>query len=221
MLIGGATLHPVVAQRARAAGWPLWVAYGMTETGSHVTCEAVAAGWEAGRVGRPLRGVRIAVDHETGVAVEGTGPVRVEGPVVMDGYLQPSGALANIDGVFVSGDLGRIDNRGNLHILGRADDVLISGGLNLHPASLERLLGRCPGIADVAVTAVDDPRWGDLLVAVFCGDIDESGVEQWCRDHVESSQRPRRFMRLPVLPRNSGGKLEREILRRLARDKRT
>ena len=136
----------------------------------------------------------------------------------MDGYLQGSGAVANVDGVFVSGDLGRIDDQGKLHLLGRADDVLISGGVNLHPASVERLLGQCPGVADVAVTAVDDPRWGDLLVAIFCGDADKSDVERWCREHLQPAQRPRRFLRLPVLPRNSGGKLEREILRRLARD---
>jgi O-succinylbenzoic acid--CoA ligase len=218
VLIGGATLHPAIAERARTAGWPLWVAYGMTETGSHVTFEAVAEGWEAGRVGRPLQGVRIAIDQTAGVAFAGSGPIRIEGPVVMDGYLQASGAVANIGGVFVSGDLGRMDDQGNLHLLGRADDVLISGGVNLHPASVERLLGQCPGVADVAVTAVDDPRWGDLLVAIFCGDVDETAVEQWCREYLQSAQRPRRFLRLPALPRNSGGKLEREILRRLARD---
>lgn len=134
----------------------------------------------------------------------------------MDGYLQASGATASIDGVFESGDLGRIDGAGNLHVLGRADDVLISGGVNLHPASIERLLTECPGVADVAVTAVDDPRWGDLLVAIFCGDIDESQFEQWCRDHLESGQRPRRFLRVALLPRNAGGKIDREILRRLA-----
>lgn len=216
VLIGGAALHPAIAERARAAGWPLWVAYGMTETGSHVTVEAIEEGWEAGRVGKPLRDIRIAVDSEAGAGIAGTGPIRIEGPVVMDGYLQASGATASIDGVFESGDLGRIDGAGNLHVLGRADDVLISGGVNLHPASIERLLGECPGVTDIAVTAVDDPRWGDLLVAIFCGDIDEPQFEKWCRDHLESRQRPRRFLRVALLPRNAGGKIDREILRRLA-----
>lgn len=219
VLIGGAALNPAIAGRALGAGWPLWVAYGMTETVSHITCERIDSDWEAGYVGRALRDVRIAIEGgPDGCGLDRVGRIRIEGPVVMDGYLQPGASVADAGGVFVTGDLGCLDGDGRLRVLGRADDVLISGGVKVHPANVERMLSTCPGVADVGVTAVSDARWGDVLIAVFSGDVDEAGMEKWCRVHVESSKRPRRFRRVDAVPRNAGGKLDRRALARIVRD---
>ncbi len=219
VLIGGAALNPAIASSALDAGWPLWVAYGMTETVSHITCERIDTDWDAGYVGRALRDVRIAIEGgPEGSSPDQVGRIRVEGPVVMDGYLQPGASIADAEGIFVTGDLGRLDRDGRLCVLGRADDVLISGGVKVHPANVERLLSTCPGVTDVGVTAVSDARWGDVLIAVFSGGVDEQGMENWCRVHVESSKRPRHFRRVDAVPRNAGGKLDRRALARIARD---
>jgi O-succinylbenzoic acid--CoA ligase len=93
--------------------------------------------------------------------------------------------------------------------------MLVSGGVNIHPAEVEGLLLACPGISDVAVTAISDEIWGDRITALVVGE-DMQAVENWCRTHLPSAQRPRRFLAVAALPRNAMGKLERKHLPALA-----
>jgi O-succinylbenzoic acid--CoA ligase len=119
------------------------------------------------------------------------------------------------DGWLATRDLGRIDAAGRLTVIGRADDVLVSGGENVHPVEVEHVLAQCPEIGEVAVSARPDPGWGDRLVAVWTGPATLESVECWAREHLQGAWRPRAFQHLERLPRSGPGKLDRAALRRL------
>lgn len=200
-LIGGAALSRPLWRRARAAGWPLFVSYGMSETAAQAATLPPTDDWHEGLVGAPLPGMEIAVGDD--------GHVRVRGRQLMLGYLGGDAPIE--DGWLRTGDLGRIDAAGRLRVLGRGDDVLVSGGENVHPLEVESLLAACPGVADVAVTATPDPVWGDLVTALVVG-AEPAAVDAWSRRHLPTKLRPRRTLAVAALPRNALGKLERKRL---------
>jgi O-succinylbenzoic acid--CoA ligase len=210
VLIGGAGLPASLAKRAIAAGWPICPSYGMSEAGSQVATCVRAEDWRPGLAGEPLPGLEVATTSD--------GRIRVRGASVMAGYVNPRlvpGDGLDADGWFETSDLGDIDGLGRLHVLGRADDLLISGGENIHPAIVENLAGQCPGVLAIGVTGRPDPTWGDLLVAVVVGPVEEADFLDWCRAHLPAHQRPRAMIRRDALPLASGGKLDRRALRRL------
>jgi O-succinylbenzoic acid--CoA ligase len=135
----------------------------------------------------------------------------------MAGYanrgLSPGSGLER--GWLTSGDLAHVDRGGRLWVSGRADDLLVSGGELVHPAQVEALLAACPGVHAVAVGAVADPRWGDLLVAWYRGDSMSDEVDAWCRANLPGYLRPRRLRRVSDLPLTGSGKLDRARLREL------
>ena len=210
-LIGGGHLYSGLAARAQAAGWPLCVSYGMSETCSQCATECgEQAGMIPGHVGFPLNGFEIALSH--------SGRIKVRGPGVMQGYVNPDrspGKGLSEDGWFVTGDLGEMDSSGRLLVRGRADDVLISGGKTVHPVEIENLIIRCPGVDEVAISASQDNIWGDLLVALYSGTASQDEIDTWCRKNLPSSQRPRKFIWVSELPHTSMGKLDRKGLKRL------
>ncbi|MDD5240555.1 MAG: class I adenylate-forming enzyme family protein [Sulfuricella sp.] len=222
VLIGGGPLSASLATRARMAGWPLCATYGMSETGSQVAtlCE-LPEDWAPGQVGMPLPGLEVEIIGENGLPASGIGRIRVRGTAVMAGYANPQHqhGLGLNDGWFVSGDLGRLDEQGHLHVLGRHDDMLVSGGVNVHPQMVESALERCSGVAEAALTALADEVWGDLLVAFVVGEAEDEALEQWCRNELPNAMRPRRFVHVKALPRNALSKLDRHALRRLAQGK--
>jgi len=216
VLVGGGPLTEGLMERARQAGWPVCPTYGLTENASQVaTLGPLPREWQAGDMGRPLPGIRVQIVDPRGEPTGARGRIRLCGPTVMAGYANPGHApgmgLAR-DG-FTTSDLGHLDERGHLHVLGRADDMLISGGENIHPAEVEARLSRCPGITDVGVSARADPVWGERLVAVVVGRFESGTLERWCRDHMPGPLRPREFVRVKRLPRNGLGKLDRRGLR--------
>ncbi|MEN6584453.1 MAG: fatty acid--CoA ligase family protein [Sulfuricella sp.] len=217
-LIGGGPLSQSLALQAHQAGWPICPTYGMSEAASQVaTLAAFPPDWREGMVGPPLPGVSVEIVDDDNRPVQGEGRIRVRGPNVMAGYAnaahEPGHGLRN--GWFASGDRGYFDARGNLVVLGRHDDVLVSGGVNVHPAEVESLLLACPGVNDVAVTGVSDAVWGDRIAALVVGSVDD--LQEWCRDRLPSHLRPRLFVAVAALPRNALGKLERKRLPALAR----
>lgn len=206
-LIGGAALALPLHEKARAAGWPLYPSYGMTETAALVAVHTPGDGaWHPGLVGKPLPGHAIRLD--------GDGRIALRGPQVMLGYLDGSGVDA--DGWLTTGDLGAIDADGRLTVSGRADDMLISGGSNVHPLTVESCLAACPGVRDVAVTGQPDQVWGDLVVALVVGDATADEVLAHARRQLPSAALPRKLLFVDRLPRNATGKLERPALRRIA-----
>lgn len=216
VLVGGGELSATLCRRAREAGWPVMPSYGLTECCAQVaTLHAPGNDWQPGDVGPPLPGVAVDI---AGADAAGVGRIRVRGATVMRGYLNPGlrPGEGMADGVFLTADLGRLDARGHLVVLGRADDMLVSGGVNVHPAEVERLLAACPLLQEAAVAGRSDPVWGDLLVAVYRGEAAPAAVEAWCREHLAGHLRPRAFLRVEALPLTPQGKPDRSALRRLA-----
>jgi O-succinylbenzoic acid--CoA ligase len=206
-LIGGAALSMPLYQAASAAGWPLFPSYGMSETAAQLATHTPADGpWREGLVGRPMPG------HE--IRIDGTGHIGIRGPQVMLAYLDGHGLDA--DGWLTTGDLGSLDAEGRLTVTGRADDMLISGGRNVHPLEVESCLAACPGVRDVAVTGRADPVWGDLVVALVVGPAETNALLAHARQHLPAAAVPRIVVFLENLPRNATGKLERTALRRMA-----
>jgi o-succinylbenzoate---CoA ligase len=211
LLSGGGALSAATAAVAHTHDWPLWNGWGMTETCSHVAVGPVDAHWREGVVGRPLPGVTL----ET-AALDGR--LAIRGPMLMSGYARPGlvpGDGLEADGRFRSGDVGEFLADGTLRVTGRADDVIVTGGVNVHPQAVEQALELCPGAGEVAVGARPDPRWGRVLVALYTGDAQAGTLESWARAHLPSASRPREFRRVAQLPRNAMGKLLRAELAQL------
>jgi o-succinylbenzoate---CoA ligase len=215
LLVGGQSLGQSLARQAIAAGWPLHVTYGMTETASQfATSGRLLEAPVPGEIGPPLAGL----DLDCPDCAEGPGRLRVRGAVVMAGYAnprrRPGDGLA--DGWFCTSDLACRGPDGLLHVLGRADEVLITGGVKVHPAGVESLLAGAPGVLEAAVVGVADPIWGHRLVAVYRGDAAPAALDAWCRERLAAPQRPRAFLSCVALPVLESGKLDRGRLRELA-----
>ncbi len=210
-LIGGASLSRQLYERATTAGWPLVPTYGMTENCSQIaTLYPPSAQWQPGLVGKPLDHTEIDIDADSGA-------IRIRGDGVMTGYLQADGKFAPhpAEAWFETGDLGAIDDNGNLIVYGRSDETLISGGENIHPAQIESQLLKHPDITEIAVIGKPDPVWGDIVVAVYAGSVTEQQLQSWCKQYLHGAWRPRRFIRTTELPRNAMHKIDRVALRRI------
>ena len=217
VLVGGSGVSDDLAARALAAGWPVKVAYGLTETTAHVALGDLTASIQR-LAAQP--GTSIEISRQQDGSIPEAGFIQVSGPTVMLGYaneeLEPGDGLVR-QGCFRTQDLGQLDEEGRLRVLGRGDDVLISGGVNVHPAQVEDLLAACPGVAEIAVTGVSDPVWGTRLVALYCGDATAEKVSDWAADNIAGPLRPREFHRVRALPRTALGKLRRGDLAGLLR----
>lgn len=225
LLIGGQALGETLAERALAAGWPLYLTYGMTETTSQIATSAGALRHleDLGRVGPLLPDVDIDTG---GRSTTSPGRLRVRGPMLMLGYANaqrlPGQGL--VDGWFETSDLGVLDrpggedgnDHGELSILGRADEVLVIGGTNVSLVGVEAALRRAPGVAEFMLVALDDPVWGHRLVMVYRGDLDETALAHWCAQALAGVERPRGFKRVPAFPLLDSGKYDRVAIRALA-----
>lgn len=216
VLVGGAAAPgPLLAECARRRVLAL-TTYGMTEACSQVTTQAPRdAGSTEPGVGRPLPGVSIEVRGEGGAlaAVGEVGSIRVRGPALMDGYLHQ----APLSGWFETGDLGSWDEEGRLQVHARRTDLIVTGGENVYPVEVERVLLEVPGVAGAMVFGVPDPVWGQLVaVAIVAGEgLDVARLEGEISARLASHKRPRRHCVVGSLPVGSTGKpLRREAVER-------
>ncbi|WP_456405108.1 class I adenylate-forming enzyme family protein [Thiolapillus sp.] len=213
VLLGGAAAPPGLVEDALQKGWPVCPSYGLTETASQVATLCPPPGqWQPGCVGPPLEHIQIDI-------AQGNGGIRVRGPSVAACARGEGGQRLQLQddlGWFNTGDLGWLDEEGRLYVHGRGDDMLISGGENIHPHMLERELLHCPGVEEVAVTALEDAAWGDALVALYCGSADTEQVRSWAKRHLTGAFVPKHFLKTDSLPRNAMGKLLRAKLRQWA-----
>lgn len=115
-------------------------------------------------------------------------------------------------GAFTVGDLGRVDDDGFVWLDGRRDDLIITGGVNVYPAEIEKVLAGAPGVDDVAVFGVDDDRWGQAVCAAVVGDADPDELASWARAHLAGHKRPKHYHRIDALPVTATGKLQRTVL---------
>jgi malonyl-CoA/methylmalonyl-CoA synthetase len=196
--------------------------YGMTETNMN-TSNPYDGDRIAGTVGFPLPGVALRVtDPETGAELpQGeVGMIEVRGPNVFKGYWRMPEKTAQEfrpDGFFITGDLGRIDERGYVHIVGRGKDLVISGGYNVYPKEVETEIDALPGVVESAVIGVPHPDFGEGVTAVVVAhkgsDIDEATVLSALRPRLAAYKLPKRVLLVADLPRNAMGKVQKNVLR--------
>ena len=194
--------------------------YGMTET-NMITSNPWSGARKAGTVGLPLPGVSVRVTGPDGTPLPPgeAGSIEVCGPNVFHGYWRlPEKTAAEFrDRWFVTGDLGAFDADGYLSILGRAKDLVITGGLNVYPAEVESSLDDLPGVAASAVIGVPHPDFGEAVVACLVPapgqTLDETGLRAGLRDRLAAFKIPKRLIFLNDLPRNAMGKVQKAALR--------
>jgi fatty-acyl-CoA synthase len=187
----------------------LWEFYGSTETGTVAVLRPDEHLARPGSVGRPPAGVDVRIDG---------GEIYVRSPAVMSGYIDAdAGDDAGVREGYVSvGDLGRFDDDGYLYLIDRKHDTIISGGVNVYPAEVERALGEHPGVDGAVVFGLDDPDWGQIVVAMVAGAATDDELRAHLRERIAAFKIPKRFVRIDAadLPIGSSGK----PLRRRARD---
>ncbi len=203
VLVGGAALPPALAERASTAGVAVVTTYGMSETCGGCVYD-----------GRPLDGVEVVLRDD--------GRVELGGPVVFSGYrLRPDlTAEALVDGRHRTQDLGRWSSDGRLEVLGRADDVVVSGGVNVPAALVERVLLGHPEVAACAVVGRPDPEWGQRVVAVvqprdWTSAPTVGELRAFAADDLEPAALPREVVLMGQLPVLDSGKPDKESVRGL------
>jgi malonyl-CoA/methylmalonyl-CoA synthetase len=201
--------------------------YGMTETNMN-TSNPYDGERVPGAVGFPLPGVSVRVtDPETGKELprDEIGMIEVKGPNVFKGYWRmPEKTKAEFrdDGFFITGDLGKIDIKGYVHILGRGKDLVISGGFNVYPKEIESEIDAMPGVIESAVIGVPHADFGEGVTAVLVcnkgAEVSEASVLKALDGRLAKFKMPKRVFVVDELPRNTMGKVQKNILRDTYKD---
>lgn len=196
--------------------------YGMTETNMN-TSNPYDGERRAGTVGFPLPGVEFKItDANSGASLPDgeVGQIEVRGPNVFKGYWQmPEKTREELreDGFFITGDLGMIDNQGYVQIVGRNKDLIISGGYNIYPKEIELVLDDQPGVLESAVIGVPHPDFGETVVGVLVAEPgatpDTDAIAAAVGQSLARFKHPRKLVILPELPRNTMGKVQKNLLR--------
>jgi O-succinylbenzoic acid--CoA ligase len=231
VLLGGGPAPDGLVERAWRSGWPVSPTYGLTEACSQVATRLAGdrAPPVAGRL-RPLPGVEVCVVSSDGVrrARRAEGEILVRGRNLTGGYVGHAAARTPVDGEgwLSTGDVGRLDAEGALEVLDRREDLIVSGGENIYPAEVEAVLQEHPAVAEAAVVARRDARFGARPVAYWVRrsgqrpDVTPTPLEDHVRTRLAGYKVPVEFIELEALPRTGAGKLQRARLRALdeARD---
>jgi malonyl-CoA/methylmalonyl-CoA synthetase len=217
---------PLLAETHRAfsarSGQAILERYGMTETNMS-TSNPYDGERIPGTVGLPLPGVSLRVaDPDSGAMLpQGEiGMIEVKGPNVFKGYWQMPEKTASEfrpDGFFITGDLGTIDEKGYVRIVGRGKDLIISGGLNIYPKEVETEIDSLPGVVESAVIGLPDADLGEAVTAVVVREkgarIDEAAIHAALRDRLAKFKWPKQVFFVEELPRNAMGKVQKNLLR--------
>jgi malonyl-CoA/methylmalonyl-CoA synthetase len=217
---------PLIAENHRAfsarTGMAILERYGMTETNMS-TSNPYDGERVPGTVGFPLPGVSLRVtDPDSGAILSQgeIGMIEVKGPNVFKGYwLMPEKTASEFraDGFFITGDLGTVDARGYIHIVGRGKDLIISGGLNIYPKEVETEIDSLPGVVESAVIGLPDPDFGEAVTAVVVREkgagVDEASIHAALRDRLAKFKWPKTIHFVEELPRNTMGKVQKNVLR--------
>ncbi len=210
VIVGGDRLADSLWQRALANGWPLLISYGMTEAAS-----TIALGKQVDQL-IPLKGFELRTDEDNNL--------HIKGDMVFSHYLNKESQDASScfeNGWFKTSDKVRIE-QGCLNIIGRNDDMIISGGENLSPQAIETMLLSAPMITDIAVGTIKHDAWGQTIVALVEQSLTERELEnfkKWLKKNIPSACRPRLFIPLSTFPRNELGKLVRRRVQTIIKAK--
>jgi O-succinylbenzoic acid--CoA ligase len=200
VLLGGGPVDPALRRRAVDAGVHVVATYGASETAGGCVYDGV-----------PLDGVALAIGAD--------GRIRIGGPTVFSGYDGDPVLTAEtlVDGWYLTGDAGRLNEDGRLQVLGRLDDVVVSGGVNVPLPAVAARLREHPSVAEVEVLGVDDPEWGTRVVAFVVGTAGETELRDWVAATHPRAWAPRHVRHLDALPLLATGKVDRISLRELLR----
>ena len=196
--------------------------YGMTETGMN-TSNPYSGDRVAGTVGLPLAGVTVRVTNpDTGEAMSQgeIGMIEIKGPNVFSGYWrnpEKTRAEFRADGFFITGDLGKIDERGYVHIVGRGKDLVISGGFNVYPKEVENEIDALPGVVESAVIGLPHKDFGEAVTAIVVAAperrLSEAAILEGLDGRLAKFKMPKRVILMADLPRNTMGKVQKNVLR--------
>ncbi|MFH0902915.1 MAG: class I adenylate-forming enzyme family protein [Pseudomonadota bacterium] len=223
ILAGGDAVSPALLGAAVDRGWPVLTTYGLTEACSQVTTQRLGTSnrGEQG-AGSPIAGMEVRI-------VDGL--IQVRGPALMAGYhpAELSAQPFTPDGWLRTDDRGQLGHDGRLHLLGRAGDLVVSGGENVDPTEVEQVLGELPGIAEAVVFGVDHGVWGQVVAAAVTlappaaaapGDCQATApaIARHVATRLASYKRPRLLAVVTELPRSPNGKLSRRAIATAVRD---
>ncbi len=199
VLLGGGPIDPRLRVRAETSGVHVVATYGASETAGGCVYDGV-----------PLDGVSVDLDAD--------GRIRLGGPTIFSGYEGDPELTAEVlvDGRYVTADAGRIDDDGRLQVLGRLDDVVVSGGVNVPLPAVARRLREHPDVDQVEVLGAPDDEWGHRVVAFVVGDLGLEAARDWVAQAHPRAWAPRQLVRLDGLPLLPNGKVDRVRLRELA-----
>ena len=222
LVSGGAPCPPSVADAVRASGWAFREGYGLTECGPNCFTQTVAeSAAEPGWVGRPIDFLEMALLRDDGSRVEGPGrgELILRGPQVFAGYLgnpeQTREAFTD-DGWLRTGDVAERAETGRYRICGRLKEMFISGGENVYPGEVEAALLEHPGVAEVAVVAIPDEKWGEVgrawIVRAPGVPLEALDVRKFARGRLAAFKVPKSVRFVDALPRLGSGKVDRASL---------
>ena len=208
-LVGGSGTPRELLARAHQAGWPIALTYGLTEATSQVaTAPPDLARRKPGTVGAPLRGVELRVADD--------GEVLVRGRTLASGYVGGDpGQFFDRDGWLHTGDLGYLDQDGDLWVIGRRAERIVSGGVTVDAVEVEEALRSHPDIADACVVGMPDAEWGERVAAWIepaSGRMDLDEVDAHVRTRLSGAKVPRLYHVGSALPRNINGKIDRRAV---------
>lgn len=198
VLLGGGAIDPATRTAAVAQGIRVVATYGASETAGGCVYD-----------GLPLDGVAVALGAD--------GRVRLGGPTIFDGYLDDPALTAEtlVDGWFLTSDAGRLDEDGRLRVLGRVDDVVVSGGVNVPLPAVAARLQAHPDVDHAELIGVEDSEWGQRVVAFVVGHVSHDALRDWVGEVHPRSWAPRDVVRIDALPLLPNGKIDRPALRSL------
>jgi o-succinylbenzoate---CoA ligase len=202
ILLGGAAAPAPVLARAADRGWPILTTYGLTEACSQVATQ------RPGTVNRGELGSGTALP-ETEIRIR-DGRIHLRGPTLLSAVL-PDAPVLDAEGWLDTGDHGSLDAAGQLHVLGRGRDLIITGGENVHPLEVEQCVLGCPGVREACVFGVPDPVWGErvALAVVAAPELDARALTAHLDRHLARFKHPRLWARVTEIPLTRAGKPDR------------
>ncbi len=227
VLLGGAPAPEELLARARRAAVPLALTYGLTEAASQVaTATPDEVLRKPGSVGKPLLFTQVKIVDDAGRTCDAgqIGQIIVQSPALMDGYYrQPAATLSALqmrdddplEGPWLhTGDLGYLDQQGDLWVVQRRTDLILSGGENVYPSEVEAVLLRHPLIRQACVVGLPDPEWGQRVAAALVAEdgLAEQEVIEHCRRSLAGYKIPRRIVFVQKLPGTASGKISRRAV---------
>lgn len=221
ILLGGAAATPELLAAALASAAPVATTYGLTEAASQVaTMRPEAVRQKSGSVGKPLMFTSVRIVDETGASLPPgeKGEIVVQGPTVMAGYYHnPTATAATLrKGELYTGDIGLLDADGDLWIVQRRSDLIVSGGENVYPMEVEAVLRQHPAVAAVCVVGLPDAEWGEQVAAlVECRpgmQVTAAELQAFGRQQLAGYKQPRLITFIDALPQTASGKVERRTV---------